>query len=538
MKRRGFIVVLVLAALAAAPAAGAPEQTPRRGGTVVIGPGGELSCLNPLDVDCGLPAFLGQVLEPAFEFTPDFTLRPRLVSTVSYTRTPPYTVTFGIHPDARWSDRVPVTARDFVFTHDAMAKHLAPADQHVHRLVRDVRVLDAKTVRVVLRSRTAAIRELFPRVLPSHALRGLDLETIWRERIDNPRTGAPIGDGPFLFRSWERGRQMTFVRNPNYWGPHTAYLHRIVFRFCSSPCGLPPPDEVLGALRQGHVDMTQSRDPAIIDELRRIPGTKVLASRLNALDLLQLRLGPGGHPALRNKLVRRALAYGIDRSAIARTVLGELDPNYPASDNAVLLRTDRHYRPNWAVYRHRPALARRLLEQAGCRLGVDRIYSCAGERLTLRFFTIANATFRVRTLELIERQLRQVGVDVELEFTPPRVLFQQIAPSGAFDAVEFAFFSFRGIGIDVYGCQRPFNYTDYCSRLVIADLDQSDRILDVARRARVLNRADARIAKDVPVIPLYQTPNVIAFRNTIQNVVSASGHELWNAENWWLAESR
>ena len=36
------------------------------------------------------------------------------------------------------------------------------------------------------------------------------------------------------------------------------------------------------------------------------------------------------------------------------------------------------------------------------------------------------------------------------------------------------------------------------------------------------------------MIPLYQTPNFVAFRATIRNVVSATGHELWNAENWWL----
>ena len=537
MKKRALIAALVLAALIAAPAAGAPEQGPKRGGAVVFGPTGEPLCFNPLDVDCGLPGYLEQVLEPAFELTPDFKLEPRLVSAVSYTKTPPYTVTFAIHSEARWSDRVPVTARDFVFTHEAMVKHLEPEDQHMHRLVRDVRALDAKTVRVVLRSRTGGFRELFPRVLPSHALRGLDLEKVWKERIDNPRTGAPIGNGPFLLRSLDRGRQMTFVRNPNYWGPHTAYLDRIVFRFCR-PCGLAPPEEVLAALRQGEVDMTETRDPAIIDELRRIPGTKVLAGRIPALDHLDLRTKPPGHPALGNKLVRRALAYGIDRAAIARTVFGELDPRYPHSDNAVLLRSDRSYRPNWSGYRRRPALARRLLERAGCRLGTDGIYLCGGERLTLRFFTIANATFRVRTLELVERQLRQVGVDVELEFAPPRVLFFQILPSGAFDGALFNFGTLDWIGADVYGCGGPSNFTGYCQRLVTAELDQADRILDVDRRARVLNRADARIARDVPMIPLYQTPNVIAFRSAIRNVVSASGHVLWNAENWWLAESR
>ncbi len=122
-----------------------------------------------------------------------------------------------------------------------------------------------------------------------------------------------------------------------------------------------------------------------------------------------------------------------------------------------------------------------------------------------------------------------------LGFAPPGILFNQIMPSGAFDAVELARFpSLDAIGAEAYGCGRAFNYTGYCQRLVTRDLDQSDRILDAGQRARVLNRADAQMAKDVPVIPLFQTPNVIAYRATIRNVAAASVHELWNAENWWL----
>ena len=55
------------------------------------------------------------------------------------------------------------------------------------------------------------------------------------------------------------------------------------------------------------------------------------------------------------------------------------------------------------------------------------------------------------------------------------------------------------------------NVTGYCQRLVTADLNQADRILDEEQRARVLNRADRRLAKDVPVIPLYQPPAIVAF---------------------------
>ena len=70
------------------------------------------------------------------------------------------------------------------------------------------------------------------------------------------------------------------------------------------------------------------------------------------------------------------------------------------------------------------------------------------------------------------------------------------------------------------------------------DLDQADRILDAAQQARVLNRADRQIAKDVPVIPLFQLPVVYAFKKTLRGVDPGPFDPFANAENWWLAEPR
>ena len=129
------------------------------------------------------------------------------------------------------------------------------------------------------------------------------------------------------------------------------------------------------------------------------------------------RVGPGGHPALRSKLVRQALAFGIDRVAIARAILGEaaVRARRPL-DSTVFLPGEPYYRPNWSGYRYEPARARRLLEQAGCRRGSDGIYSCDGERLRLRFVTTAGVPVREQVLQLAQAHLRSVGVEVVLTF--------------------------------------------------------------------------------------------------------------------------
>jgi peptide/nickel transport system substrate-binding protein len=526
------------ALLAVSGAGGADAQTPKRGGTVVVA---ELApreppCLNVLISPCKdgiLP--VSEVLYGAFELGPDFVRRPKLVSRADYTTKPPFTLTYHIRPEARWNDGAPVTARDFVFTYRARLKYpKTEEDPHKTRVLR-VRVVDAKTVRVVLRSRFFSWREsLFDVVLPQHALRGENLEKIWTDRIDNPKTGKPIASGPLLFERWERGKQITLVRNPSYWGPHRAYLDSIVIRFLA----LAFDPDVADVFRRRdadiiHLDFTEE----LVSELRRVPGiTLLFPPDAPGWEHLDIRIGSGGHPALKNKLVRRALAFGINRVAIVRALFGDIGPELRPLDSVIFRSSHRSYRPNWSMYRYRPREARRLLERAGCRMGDGGIYSCAGERLTLRFVARGAPARRVETLELVQKQLRQAGVEVVPSYATG-VAHNQVLESGAYDVTLFGWFGAgaESGGIkDLYGCGAEQNYTGYCQRLVTADLDQSDRILDAGQRARVLNRADAQLAKDVPTIPLYEVRSVGAVRSTIRGLVPTSLDPTWKAENWWL----
>ena len=498
----------------------------------------EPPCLNVLISPCkDRPLPVLAVLSGAFELGPDYVRRPRLVSDVGFTTKPPFTLTYHIRPEARWSDGTPITAGDFLFTYRARLKFPPRGDDNPYATrIRSVRTIDAKTVRVVLRSRFFSWREaLFDVVLPQHALQGENLEKIWTDRIDNPKTGRPIGSGPFLVGRWEQGKELTLVRNPSYWGPHRAYLDRIVVRFL--PIAFDP--DVADLFRKREADIIQlDFTEELVSELRRVPGVKLLfPPDAPAWELLDIRIGPGGHPALKSKLVRRALAYGIDRVAIVRALFGEIGLELQPLDSAILRSSNRFYRPNWSRYRYRPAEARRLLERARCRRGDDGIYSCAGERLSLRFVARGAQARRVQTLELVQKQLRQAGVEVVPSYASGRA-HDQVLETGAFDVTLFAL---NGPGAegggtkDLYGCGGEQNYMGYCQRLVTRDLDQSDRILDAGQRARVLNRADAQLARDVPTIPLFEVRSVAAVRSTLRNFVPNALDPTWEAEKWWLA---
>jgi peptide/nickel transport system substrate-binding protein len=535
---RALAVAIAASLLAVSGASGAGAQTPKRGGTVVIpgvfGGTREPACLNPLR-GCGDAALnhIEEVLEGAFELGPD-RVRPNLVTGVEFTTKPPFTLTYRIRPEARWSDGVPITARDFVFTHETTRRADLAAGLHTAHAtrVRSARAVDAKTVRVVLRDRFSDWRgRLFVAVLPRHALIGENLQRVWTDRIDNPKTGAPIASGPFLVERWDRGRQLVLRRSPRYWGPHPAYLDRLVIRF-----GIDDPVE---ALRSGALDIYPVRlglDPSAARDYVRIPGLEHRLSDGFRWEHFEIRMGAGGHPALRSKLVRRALAYGIDRVALVRGVFGGLAPRLRPAESAVFLPSSPYYRPNWLRYRYRSALARRLLAQAGCRRGTDGIFSCGGERLSLRFVANSGVASRSRAFELVQSQLRRIGVEVRPSFAPGAVLVGQIIPSGAWDVWLISYFYVPEQTVDpAFRCQGPANVTGYCQRLVTRELDQAGRILDADKYARALNKADVQMARDVPVIPLWQEPSLATYRSTIRGFVPSEPLVAWNAENWWLA---
>jgi peptide/nickel transport system substrate-binding protein len=529
--------VLAPALVAAFLAVGAGAATPRRGGTIVLA-SSPISCLNPFgSCDLITAGILSQTLEGAYEPAADGIDRPYLVSGVTIGRDR-VKLTYNIRPEARWNDGVPVSTADFGFTYRTYATQESSPDRELYAKIRRFRALDAKTFRIELREPFAGWKDFFYEVLPRHALAGEDITKVWRDRVDNPKTGRLIGNGPFLAGRLEIGRQLTLIRNPNYWGRHTAYLDRIIRRFNVFD---PADPDLLGPLRRNEIDMAPFNLAALgthAAEVERLPGWRVVSWPSPQDEHLVFRLGPGGHPALKNKLVRRALAYGIDRVQIARRTLPELGRRARPLDNTSFPARVSSYRPNWSVYRYDPARARRLLAQAGCRRGADGIHSCGGERLRLRFLTTAGVPRRARALELIKNQLKQAGVEVQPVYVPSPALFFTVLPGGDFDAALFNVPMVPGGSATAEAiCGDAGNWAGYCTRLTMRDVQQVDRILDPAVRSRLLNAVDRKLVRDVPLLPLFQPILQFALKKTIRGIVPRGSPFNFSEHNedWWLA---
>ena len=186
-----------------------------KGGRLVEGVLGTFDSLNPLIVQgLAVQPVRGYVIESlmARSYDEPFSLYGLLAEQIETDDARTF-VTFTLNPAAHFSDGVPVTAEDVVFSWQLLRDHGRPSHRTYYAKVAKTEVLDARTVRFDFSNGSdrelPLILGLMP-VLPKHAI---DVAT-----FENSTLSKPIGSGPYVVAAIDAGKSVTFKRDPNYWG--------------------------------------------------------------------------------------------------------------------------------------------------------------------------------------------------------------------------------------------------------------------------------------------------------------------------------
>lgn len=185
------------------------------GGAIRFGLRGSFDSVNPLIVR-GSPVWWvrGWVWESLATRGRDeaFTLYGLLADTIIMPEDRTY-VTFGINPDARFSDGEPVTADDVIFSMELLREYGRPSQRRAYEQITDVERLDDLTVTFHLgdgsNRELPVLMGLLP-VLPEHAMT--------EEAFNQTSLEPPIGSGPYALTRVDAGRLAVFERREDYWG--------------------------------------------------------------------------------------------------------------------------------------------------------------------------------------------------------------------------------------------------------------------------------------------------------------------------------
>jgi glutathione transport system substrate-binding protein len=469
---------------------------------------------------------------PVFRLHPDYSvqLNKELMDSATQTSTDPQTIVYKVKQEAVWSDGTPVSADDFVYLWKNLNGSIKGNDVAAttgYDQIRSVKGSDnGKTVTVVFKEPFSDWKSLFYGLLPAHYM--AKVPGGWNTGLDKNPEKIPV-NGPYRIAGWDQGQSLTLARNDRYYGPK-AHLDKLVFRF------LPESTTQPAALQNDEVDLIYPQPQ--LDLVAQVKALPDVTSELNiglSFEHLDFNFK---NPHLANPNVRKAIATGLNiQQLVDRTVKQFTDEAQPLG-NRIWLPGQKPYQDHFGRYgKGDTAGATKLLEDAGYTKGADGIYAKDGQKLSLRISTTAGNQLRETQEELIQAQMKQIGVDIRLANADNRKLFGDWLPNGNFDIANFGWvgnpFAVSS-SQDLYRTGGGGNYGAYSSKKVDDLFTQAVREVDEAKSAELGNQIDQQLTADMATIPLYAKPTYLAVRNTFTGVGDNATQEgpFWNSGLW------
>lgn len=472
-----------------------------------------------------------QIRDAKADFVPRLCVaKPKLV------KKSPLTVSLEYRKDAVWSDGKPVVAEDLwatwqVFINTANNVISRTGWEDVKSMTRG----NSKKITIVFKKTYAAWESLISSgPYAAHIIKGKNMNDMFLNSV-------PVSSGPWLFDSLQKGVQITVKKNPRFKAGPAMKLDRIVFRYILDT------NSRFQALKAGEGQTMEPQPQLQIADFMKDSNFKVDTKVGYTYEHIDIQFGPKGHPALKQPYVRQALIQGMNRPQVAGALYGEIAKGLPALQSLMFKPFETtNYKKNFQFWRFSQTKVISTLKAHGCTGGPDRpsagnnnIFSCPGVgKLSFRFHTTTGNQLRALTFEIIQRQLKSVGIELTPRFQTGGVMFGTTLPSRDWDLMLFAWVGSPDSPItskDIYGCGGDQNDGAYCNRALTKVLNTVAATLDAGERARLLNAAEAKyMVKDVPSIPMFARPLYVIHANKVNGPVVNPTQEgsPWNISAW------
>ena len=323
-------------------------------------------------------------------------------------------ITFFLRKGVLWHDGKEFTAEDVKFTYDKiMDEKTNTVRRSEYELVKKAEVLDPYTFKVTYRQPfSPGLSTWGMGILPKHLLENQDINTTLFNR-------RPIGTGPFRFVEWITDERITVEANPKYF-EGKPYLERIIYRI------IPETSLTEMELLTGGID-SYSVWPFQFQRMKEVPFLNVYSQPSLGYTYIGYNLK---NPLFQDKRVRQALTYAINREEIVQYVLyglgvvanGPFPPQFWYSN------------PNVKPLPYDPGKARQLLAEVGWKANRDGILEKDGKPFRFKLITNSGNETRRDVGVLVQRALKEIGIDVTFEFYEWSVFLKNFINVKAFDA--------------------------------------------------------------------------------------------------------
>ncbi|WP_405174655.1 ABC transporter substrate-binding protein [Paenibacillus sp. FSL H8-0261] len=426
------------------------------------------------------------------------------------------TYTFHLRKDLKFSDGSPLTADDVAFTWTIQYDKSYDGSSQLPSLnvkggkaykdgtstaIEGIKVIDPQTISVTLEQPNAtALVQLGSNVL-SKAYYGKDYKFGDLEYIKKLHE-KPLGDGPYKLEKFIPGQEVRFVANENYFKGKPKTEH-FIYKTTEG--------DVWQFVETGEVDYASfSATDENIEKLKALGFVNIIPYTPSTYGYLQVNLK---HEQLKDKLVRQAIVYGLDRQSIyvdAAQGAGSI-ANIPASPISWSY-TEEGINP----YKYDPEKAKQLLDEAGWTVGAGGIREKDGKPLTIHYLGSKSKNTDI-FIAVAKENFEALGIDFQPEvFADFNSLVSKVE-GGDYDLVSF---STSMLTDPADGFMQFFDgeITDYDNPKFLELYNKALATTDIEARKAVYKELYQLFNDELPIIFTSYKKTVYAYNGRIENL--------------------
>lgn len=413
--------------------------------------------------------------------------------------------TFILHDNIKFHNGEPLTAEDVKYSIQRIIDLGVRA--HQFEMVKEIQTPSEQKVVITLKQPMAPFLTYL-----AYPMNAIVNKTVIEEnggKLDS----ADAGSGPFQLVRWDKGQQLILKKFDDYFVEGLPYLDKVVWK------NIPDSTARNTAIRNGEIHINLQLTPKDVTLLQNAEGVKVKSVTGTYWEYIGLNVDKG---PLKNKKVRQAIAWAVDREALNKIVkLGQ----------ATVLKSGPIPPGHWAhldkaIYPKRNLQkARKLLKEAGYPDGFH-IQLIVGQNES-----------QVKAVQVVKQQLKEVGIEVEVRQLESSIFFSKLGEHdfemtivgwvGFVDPDEYLY--------NIFHTNGKYNQQGYSNPQVDRLLEKGRVTLDREKRKEIYDKAQAIIAKDAPMVFLYANKQSTALTENVKGFVVSPTVSTKSLVHTWLS---
>jgi len=488
----------------------AGENTPQPGGILRFARNHDITSFDPIDSTANLAIWtLLNMFDQLVRLSPSGDgIEPGIATDWTISEDGK-TYVFNLRDDVKFHNGAPLTAEDVKFSLDR-----ARGDESnwnwMYPAIQSVEVTGEHQV-------TIKLNQPYQPLLSTLALASSSIvpKQVMEEKGKEYFANNPVGSGPFMLESWQRGQKIVLKKNPDYWQKGKPYLDGVEF------LQVPEDTAKIFMLQAKELDISSNVPFSSLPQLEADPSLQVLVAPFARLDMIPINTE---REPFNNVKIRQAMNYAINKEEIINAVLmghGEVATSY--------LPKVMYYNDQLEGYPYNPEKAKQLMAESSRPNGFKAT-------LTIN----AGSDINSQTAVIIKEQLKEIGIELEIQQLEPGVV-DEMHSSKKYDLIT-TYYSSDIIDPDeitMFGAAPSGGTGAYYTGYQNEELDKlayaAQQEQDETKRKEMYFELQRMFSEDAPFIFLYHMPNSYVLQKNVHGF-QVSNMGSYRLEDVWLSK--